>query len=493
MTREIVQMTSAFCTAHLTPAYHDLCHDLAVTLREEHPSLLTSGRAKSWAAAVVYTIARVNYLFDPSQTPHMSATELCQKLEVSQATASSKSTQIMRVVDGMTMEPDWDLADLFPTDLSTAVSALLDGPLDGEALRRAPGRARGSTRRGSASEATFRVVGGPGRFSEPRANQQEPAFVGLWHIVEMSEWDDSYVNEETQAYIEIDPNGLGTFQFGLVTGHLGGKTVEYHDFTRFEFTWEGVDEHHDVFGSGWIQEQQGRRFHGEIRFHMGDDSTFVAHMQTSSQDQDGMVSPMEPSARGGVRSVYQIKVTLRGIRPPIWRRVLVHSDITLDRLHEILQWAMGWHNSHLHQFVAHGVAYGTPDPDFDDIDVRDEKRMRLDQAIVDPGAKIIYEYDFGDDWQHDVLLEKILPPDEDTDYPVCVKGRRACPPEDCGGPWGYAELLETLQDPTHPEYEDLLQWAGRKIDPDAFDVEETNDERDDTMRLLAEDRDWVGY
>ncbi|MDP7619618.1 MAG: plasmid pRiA4b ORF-3 family protein [Dehalococcoidia bacterium] len=196
--------------------------------------------------------------------------------------------------------------------------------------------------------------------------------------------------------------------------------------------------------------------------------------------------------RGAAKSVYQLKVTLRDIKPPVWRRILVAGDIRLDKLHGILQWVMGWQNSHLHQFLIRGAAYGTPDPDFD-LDVRDEKRMRLDQALADPGSKIVYEYDFGDGWTHDVLLEKILPPDRDTDYPVCIKGKRACPPEDCGGPWGYEELLQTLRDPAHPEHEDLLRWAGGQVDPDAFDLEETNAERDDYMQLLAEERGRFGY
>jgi len=174
-----------------------------------------------------------------------------------------------------------------------------------------------------------------------------------------------------------------------------------------------------------------------------------------------------------LRVVYQIKVTLRDIRPPIWRRLEVLSDTTLERLHLIFQLAMGWANYHLHQFTIGGIEYGQPDPDLD-FEVEDEKRVKLSQMALRENTKFVYEYDFGDSWEHTVLVEKTLPVEKGKHYPSCSKGKRVCPPEDVGGPWGYADFLETIQDVNHSEHEDMLEWAGGQFDPEAFDLEEVN-------------------
>lgn len=165
-------------------------------------------------------------------------------------------------------------------------------------------------------------------------------------------------------------------------------------------------------------------------------------------------------------SAYRIKVTLRGVRPPIWRRLLVPSGTTLAALHDILQVAMGWLGGHLHQFVAGGRLYGPPDPDAD-LGQRDEATVRLDEVLRDTGDRLRYEYDFGDGWEHDVVLEAVEP--GPLTAARCTAGRRACPPEDCGGPWGYAELLAAVGDPHHPDHAELVEWAGPYFDPAAFD------------------------
>jgi hypothetical protein len=171
--------------------------------------------------------------------------------------------------------------------------------------------------------------------------------------------------------------------------------------------------------------------------------------------------------------IYQIKVTLCESKPPIWRRILVPSDITLAKLHRILQAVMGWTDSHLHQFIVEGTYYGVPDPD-DFIEVKSERRVRLNQVVAGETYRFIYEYDFGDSWEHELLVEKIVPPEKGVRYPVCIKGKRACPPEDVGGVWGYAEFLEAIRDPEHAEHEDYLEWIGGEFDPEAFDLDEIN-------------------
>jgi hypothetical protein len=177
--------------------------------------------------------------------------------------------------------------------------------------------------------------------------------------------------------------------------------------------------------------------------------------------------------RRGPAKIYQLKVTLKGIRPPIWRRLLIRSDTNLEYLHEVLQTTMGWLGGHLHQFVADGVQYGVPDDEWG-VEVQDERRVTLADIAPAAGDRLVYEYDFGDGWEHDLLIEKVLEPEPGATYPVCIKGRRACPPEDVGGIWGYAEFLEILSDPDHPEYEERLEWVGGEFDPEEFDVEDVN-------------------
>ncbi|MDQ7784265.1 MAG: plasmid pRiA4b ORF-3 family protein [Desulfomonilaceae bacterium] len=173
------------------------------------------------------------------------------------------------------------------------------------------------------------------------------------------------------------------------------------------------------------------------------------------------------------RLVFQLKVTLRGIRPPIWRRIQVTGDTTLHQLHRILQTTMGWYGGHLHEFDVFGTPYGDPAMLEDGV-VLDEKKVRLDRLVSEEKERFHYLYDFGDSWEHEILVEKIIPPEKGTTYPVCLTGKRACPPEDCGGPWGYEELLEALKDPSHEDHEEMQEWVDEDFDPNRFDAEEIN-------------------
>jgi len=177
----------------------------------------------------------------------------------------------------------------------------------------------------------------------------------------------------------------------------------------------------------------------------------------------------------GPSSIYQIEVTLKNSQPLIWRRIQVPGDILLSRLHAVLQIVMGWTNSHLHQFKAGGRYYGEPDPEFADrVEVIDERQTRLDQVAPAVKARFVYEYDFGDSWEHELVVEKILPPEKGEQYPRCTDGQRACPPDDVGGVWGYQDFLEAMRDPKHPEHEDMVEWIGGEFDPEAFDLRGVN-------------------
>ena len=171
--------------------------------------------------------------------------------------------------------------------------------------------------------------------------------------------------------------------------------------------------------------------------------------------------------------IYQLKITLLGIRPPIWRRIQV-EDCTLDLLHEHIQTAMGWSNSHLHHFSFGEQLVGDPElmqENFEELGYEDSTATKLSD-VVPPGAKKFrfrYEYDFGDSWDHEVLFEKTLPADPTTKYPVCIDGKRACPPDDVGGVWGYSGFLEAIRNKRNERHEELLDWIGGSFDPAEFD------------------------
>jgi hypothetical protein len=206
-------------------------------------------------------------------------------------------------------------------------------------------------------------------------------------------------------------------------------------------------------------------------------------------------------------SIYEFRITLNGSKPPIWRKLAVPSDIVLGELHEVIQIAMGWTNSHLHQFrlrdkglkpspqeIARRFQQGdidetfldrvgghrvfvtkvTPWGDPTDMEGEDENAVTLGEVCQKVKSKLIYEYDFGDGWEHTIEVQKIIEPEPGVECPVCLGGKKACPPEDCGGIWGYYQLLETIADPDAEDHEDMVEWLGGDFDPDAFDLDDVN-------------------
>lgn len=233
---------------------------------------------------------------------------------------------------------------------------------------------------------------------------------------------------------------------------------------------------------------EGDELRGMIAIYQGDDSEFVAVRAGESDKARGKASKTaekgtarnsaaKPSKKSkaaqATGTIYQLKITLKDIRPPIWRRVLV-PDCSLDEVHEIIQVAMGWENYHLYDFEVGGERYTDP-RGMDDLDMEDASRARLSGIIPKEKFKFSYTYDFGDDWKHEVLVEKILLLEAGQKYPVCVDGKRACPPEDVGGPWGYEEFVDAIRDPQHEQHEEYLEWVG-EFDSEAFDLDAVNKE-----------------
>lgn len=204
--------------------------------------------------------------------------------------------------------------------------------------------------------------------------------------------------------------------------------------------------------------------------------------------------------------LYQLRVTLLGTKPPIWRRLLVPGDLRLDQLHEVIQIAMPWTNSHLHQFIAKAAYKPTREevdkrareedwydaawadglryishPSFELDSAEDETELRLDQLAPERRTKFVYEYDKGDSWQHQILVEKIIDSDPGTtSHPHCLDGALACPPDDCGGIWGYYDMLDAIRNDEHEAHDDMLEWLGiddpDEFDPGLFDIDAVNRE-----------------
>ncbi len=176
---------------------------------------------------------------------------------------------------------------------------------------------------------------------------------------------------------------------------------------------------------------------------------------------------------------YQLQILLNGTEPSIWRRLQVPATATLGWFHAVLQVAVGWTNSHLHQFICGEHMYADPETQLDlsesDPPALDENKFTLAELLKDVHEGLIYEYDFGDSWEHIVMVEKILPADSSKPATaVCLAGSRACPPEDCGGIGGYLELLKVLKNRRHPEHRNMKEWLGRPFDPEFFDIATTN-------------------
>jgi len=174
--------------------------------------------------------------------------------------------------------------------------------------------------------------------------------------------------------------------------------------------------------------------------------------------------------------IYQLKIVLQVIYPPIFRILQIKGNANLGKLHDYIQGAMGWEDCHLHEFKIKGKDYRSEEQMYEEIDnpdMFDEKDYRINKLLKE-GDGFEYIYDYGDCWNHKITVEKIIPPEDGVYYPVCSYGERACPPEDCGGPWGYNEFLEILKDPKREDHEHFSEWVGGNFDSEKFDLGEAN-------------------
>ena len=173
--------------------------------------------------------------------------------------------------------------------------------------------------------------------------------------------------------------------------------------------------------------------------------------------------------------IYQLHISLKYIKPEIWRRFLVTDEVTFEKLHKIIQIVMGWEDYHLHEFSVGSRKFGMPDEEWDFYEAENEKKVRLNELNMAENQKFGYLYDFGDSWEHEIKIEKLISIESGVKYPKCLAGERACPPEDCGGPWGYVDYLAAIADPQHEQHEEMLEWRG-EFNAEAFDVKKATKE-----------------
>ena len=191
-----------------------------------------------------------------------------------------------------------------------------------------------------------------------------------------------------------------------------------------------------------------------------------------------MTRDNDRSATRSTDVIVQIKIKLLGVsKPPVWRRLQLRADTRLDHLHDIIVAAFGWQDYHMHVFTSGPEKFGMPDPE---LGHADERQISLGELIGGIGDRLRYTYDFGDDWEHEIVVEDLLDADPDTHYPLLAAAKGACPPEDCGGPWGYAELKDILADASHDQHQEMLDWLGLDItsafDPNAIATDQIEQE-----------------
>lgn len=181
----------------------------------------------------------------------------------------------------------------------------------------------------------------------------------------------------------------------------------------------------------------------------------------------------------------EFSIVLNETNPPVWRQLIIPDSFSLYELHHAIQLAFDWRNYHLYNFIVNDKAYGDPSL-LEDLDCLSDKLVNISSIFKTTGSTVIYEYDFGDGWIHNIKLEKIAENLAEIKYPICIDGSMACPPEDCGGISGYEHLLKVVKNSKHPEYKEMVQWLGKVFDPEAFHLQKVNKELKKIRQYIKE-------
>lgn len=264
-----------------------------------------------------------------------------------------------------------------------------------------------------------------------------------------------------EATIEIDDRELSLREFGrMLTTHAGWGM-------RLVFVPDDEIHESPVIEVREPDKARGRSIAPAV------ESTNSAPTPTTRPKRRSATADMDVQTQR--MPIYQLRITLAETEPPIWRTVLASGNLSLKKVNEIIQAAMGWTNSHLHVFESTDRKVALSDPWFGIDHAKDESKVKLRSFAPEVDSRFRYEYDLGDGWKHDVVVEAILPPGKTGRTPRCVDGKRACPPEDCGGVPGYTDLVAAMRDRQHPERKRFLEWLGGIFDENAFSLHEANE------------------
>lgn len=251
-----------------------------------------------------------------------------------------------------------------------------------------------------------------------------------------------------------------------------------------QFTLDELDELLDLVGES-VYRAKGNERQKVLRI-----GEKLSKLLGSTIDPDEMAKHRVPTRTD---TVFQIKITLKGIAPPIWRRIQT-MDCTLDELHALIQVTMGWESMHLYRFIIGGVEYADLDMTSDD-EFEDASGTMLSEVLPSRNLRprLQYEYDFGDGWIHQLIVEERFSPETGVEYPICIAGQRACPPEDCGGPWSYAGFVEAIHNADHRRHKETLEWVGSDFDSERLDLEAVNNElrQMKTKSELSMNKNWL--
>jgi hypothetical protein len=318
-------------------------------------------------------------------------------------------------------------------------------------------------------------MGGRGHLPEERdqnmAKKKKPSIQDKQNGVESGESSTQHTISLTRALLDLqlsEGQCRTILKYAELPDHLTERFAANCTVAkRLQFTLDELDELLDHVETS-VRRAKGNEKQKVLRI-----AEKVSELLGSNIDPDDVSEQRLPKE---TTVVFQIKVSLMGIAPLIWRRVQT-LDCTLADLHDLLQVTMGWEFEHLYRFIIGGVDYADLDMAGDE-DAQDACDTNLSAILPAQNRRprFHYLYDFGDQWMHQLVVEERLSPEQGTKYPICVAGQRACPPEDCGGPWGYPDFVETISDAHHRRHEETLEWVGGEFDPERFDLDSVNKE-----------------
>lgn len=514
---KLLKLTADFCNKYLNDEYKELCKKLINKMSRKRDVPFLRGRIDIWASAVIHAIGRINFLSDSSFEPYITVGDICDYYGTNKSTVSQKATKILKMFNLNYFDEDFSTKDTledspfnkfeqFFTEAFGESDIDLNEPFPLEEINELREYIKDWEEKFIKSKYYGELDDSAKELCEEIINTFSEFMIVIFNEYPENWTEDSIMDcflvEIPQKLIHPNKNFFENIPAILI------KFFEFLDDKNLlrdaGHIAKSINKSKDLFIKNCNDPEQWDTPKSLINraFEKGFNPDELLNMTTPKElletgifdeliEQFNDQHPYnDPLFAGDVweegckeceffkDKVYQIKISIKGSKPKIWRRVLVRPNIYLFDFHDIIQIVMGWYDAHLHQFIKDGVYYEERPPegvvDHEDRYSTYYDNMRLCYLFKEEKDKMIYVYDLGDYWEHEVVLEKILPVDKSIKYPVCTAGKMNCPPEDCGGVWGFEELLRVLNNPDDEEYEEMTEWVGGDYDPKYFDKEEVN-------------------